>query len=310
MPLNPFKSGRAVGKGVKYLTELGSKVAKGLGRSIDKLGSGTRNTQASVIKGGRAIRDAGNATAAAAKAAASEAKRGYDVGRRGGMHLSDVADAMPKKSNTLSNRPTLNEWLNTQGKGYMKNPATMPGNKPSGIKANADASGPWEEYLKVKTTGKNYLDANNKYKSGKMYDKGYNNVRKAAPGSEAIPVWKKYSGFMPTPEEEAAAKKRAEEATNYMKKAPSGNMNKPPRRPRSTMTGGGDYMSNQGPNYRIGKRISDTQFAYSQQTPGMSKNRRAGIITAGSAAAGYGVYKGNEALQNHYQRQKNASRGM
>ena len=298
MAINPFKAGRAVGKGITYLTKLGSKIGKSVGGAVDKLGAGTRSTQASVIKGARGARDAVNTAGRGVAQAGRDARRGYDVGRKGGLTLSDVADPMPKKSSSVNKLPSLNEWMNTRGKGMIRNPMTMPGNKPSvknpgitmkyqtaeNVKAAARAKG-----------GSNYNDPNR----AKAFDE---KMRKYLPGGPQNPErgWGD-RGTVP---------KRFK---NAMTKGSGGIINKPPggKRPAS---GAGDYMSNspRGNNYKIGARVSDDQFAAREiaknSRGGMSKNRRAGIITAGSVAAGYGVHKGNEALQNHYQRQKNASR--
>jgi hypothetical protein len=96
-----FNAGRAVGKGVKYLTQLGSKIGKRLksgassvgrniGRDVDRLGAGTRKTQAAAIKGARGVRDAANAAGNAGRRAVRDARAGYETGRHGGMRLSDL----------------------------------------------------------------------------------------------------------------------------------------------------------------------------------------------------------------------------
>lgn len=292
--MSMYKAGRAVGKGVKYLTSLGSKIGKSLGSSVDKLGAGTRNAQASVIKGARGARDAASTAGAAARRGVKDARAGYDAGRRGNLHLDDV---MPKKSSGTSKLPSLNEWMNTKGKGYIKNPGTMPGHGDMNRLGAATGS----------ARDKIYSDA-------AKYFKG--NRGAGSPGTNgknwAIPVNKPKS-IMPTAEDKAALKLRLEKSTNYMtKRKPAagggGIINKPPGGKRPA--GAGDYMSNSGGNnYKIGRRISDDEFVKSYQKPGMSKNRRAGIITGASIAAGYGVHKGNDALQNHYRQQKNAARG-
>lgn len=280
--MSMYKAGRVVGKGVKYLTSLGSKIGKSLGSSVDKLGAGTRRAQAATIKGARGARDAASTAGAAARRGVKDARAGYDAGRRGNLHLDDV---MPKRSSGTSKLPSLNEWMNTKGKGYIKNPGTMPGHKeyvggytksPSGVRTPIGSPG---------HNGKNW----------------------------AIPVNKLPKSIMPTAEDKAALKLRLEKSTNYMtKRKPAagggGIINKPPGGKRPA--GAGDYMSNSGGNnYKIGRRVSDDEFVKSYQKPGMSKNRRAGIITGASIAAGYGVHKGNDALQNHYRQQKNAARG-
>lgn len=116
-----FNAGKAVGKGVRYLTKLGSKIGKG----IDKVGAATRNTQAATIKGARGVRDAASNAGAAARRGVADARRGYDVGRQDLVN----GDIMPKKSNSVRKLPSLKEFMNTKGKGYMQNPGTMPGNR-------------------------------------------------------------------------------------------------------------------------------------------------------------------------------------
>lgn len=223
--MSMFKAGRAVGKGVKYLTQLGSKIGKSLGSSVDKLGAGTRRAQAATIKGARGVRDAANSAGSAVREGAAAARRGYNTGRNYDLHLNDV---MPKPSSGGMRKKTLSEFANTDLKRMIRNPMTMPGNKPSG-------------------RGPSFSDV----------------VRSASPS-----LRKKY-GY-----------------GNSMTKKSAG-----------------------GDNYKIGRRISDDEFVKSYQKPSMSKNRRAGIITGASIAAGYGVHKGNDALQNHYRNQKNAARG-
>ena len=300
-----FNAGRSVGKGVRYLTQLGSKIGKGLkagassvgqsvGKGVDSIGAATRNTQAATIKGARGARDAVNSAGAAAGRAASDARRGYDVGRKGGLTLSDVADPMPKKTSSGRKLPSLNEWMNTRGKGMIRNPMTMPGNKPSGM----DNTG------RYKTVGDAYKaigrDNAGRISNAKNISDG--TARRARKNPELgwgdrSSVPDRYKNYMTKPKPSSGG----------------GIINKPPggKRPAS---GAGDYMSNspKGNKYTIGPRYSDDVFAAREVAKHgsrmASKNRRAGIITAGSVAAGYGVHKGNEALQNHYQRQKNASR--
>jgi hypothetical protein len=225
-----FKAGRAVGKGVRYLTQLGSKIGKGLGSSVDKLGAGTRNAQASVIKGARGARDAANTAGSAARRGVADARRGYNVGRQDLVN----GDIMPKKSTGGKKLPSLGEWMNTKGKGMIRNPGTMPGNKP--------------------TMG--------------VSPKNYDSWAKKNPGIKA-----------------GADKMRGNKDI----------YGKPTKTPK-------------GDNYKIGRRVSDDEFVKSQAQPGMSKNRRAGIITGAAIGAGYGLHRANNAVQNHYQRQKNSSR--
>lgn len=97
--MSMFKAGRAVGKGVKYLTSLGSKIGKSLGSSVDRLGASTRNTQASVIKGARGARDVANSAGSAARRGVKDARAGYDAGRSGAMNLRDLKPYNKPKSN-------------------------------------------------------------------------------------------------------------------------------------------------------------------------------------------------------------------
>lgn len=199
-----FNAGRAVGKGVKYLTKLGSKIGSGLKKADQKLGQGvssigqvTRNTQAATIKGARGVRDAVSNAGAAARRGASDARRGYNVGRQDLVN----GDIMPKKSNSVRKLPSLKEFMNTKGKGYMQNPGTMPGNR----------------------------------------------MTKNLPGNRM---------------------------TN-----------------KSVFSGA------------MGKTTRDGTPIY------RPKARRAGEIVLGASAAGYGLHKANDAIQNHYRQQKNAARG-
>lgn len=239
-----FKAGRAVGKGVKYLTQLGSKIGKGLGSSVDKLGAGTRSTQAAAIKGVRGVRDAANSAGSAVREGADAARRGYNTGRNYDLHLGDV---MPKPSSGGMRKKTLSEFVKTDLKGMIRNPSTMPGNKPSTA------------------------------------------MRKSLPGVQSD------SRF-----------------ANSMSKAPRHSPGRPKVKYRGSHLNGKDSAMNKPNNYTIGPRYSDDVFAAREIAKNgsrmASKNRRAGIITLGAAGAGYGVHKGNEALQNHYQRQKNSSR--
>ena len=326
MAINPFKAGRAVGKGITYLTKLGSKIGKSVGGAVDKLGAGTRSTQASVIKGARGARDAVNTAGRGVAQAGRDARRGYDVGRKGGLTLSDVADPMPKKSSSVNKLPSLNEWMNTRGKGMIRNPMTMPGNKPSGMDNTGRYKTVGDAYKAIGRDNAGRISNAKNIKDG-MARRGVKNpgitmkyqtaenVKAAArgagsPGSNgknwAVPVKNPELGWG----DRGTVPKRFK---NAMTKGSGGIINKPPggKRPAS---GAGDYMSNspKGNKYTIGPRYSDDVFAAREVAKHgsrmASKNRRAGIITAGSVAAGYGVHKGNEALQNHYQRQKNASR--
>jgi hypothetical protein len=230
-----FKAGRAVGKGVRYLTQLGSKIGKGLGSSVDKLGAGTRNTQASVIKGARGARDAANSAGAAARRGVKDAKAGYRTGRSGGLHLSDVQETSAQKYH-------------------------------HGKMAEAGRA----NFIQAKAPNRDkYIKAN---RPKGVTREAYNDFAKRNPD-----IVKK---------------------ADKMRGGPIGGS-------------GRGYMTNKGPkasDYKIGRRISDDEFVKSYQKPGMSKNRRAGIITGASIAAGYGVHKANDAMQNHYQRQKNSSR--
>ena len=288
-----FNAGRNVGKGVRYLTQLGSKIGKGLksgassvGRGVDRVGAATRNTQAATIKGARGVRDAAANAGAAVKSGVNDVRRGYNTGRAGNLHLGDV---MPKPSSGGIKRKTLQEFINTDLKGYIRNPGTMPGSK-----TTKDGKAVWANSVRTSTGSPGH--------NGKNW---------------AIPVNKPKS-IMPTAEDKAALKRRMEEGTNYMtKRKPSsggGIINKPPRPPRST--GGvspSDYNDWAGRNKSIVKqanKMRGNRDIYGNSTGGMSKNRRAGIITGASIAAGYGVHKGNDAIQNHYRQQKNAARGQ
>jgi hypothetical protein len=297
---NLFKQGRAIGKGVRYLTQLGSKIGKSIGSSVDKLGAGTRSTQAATIKGARGVRDAAQSAGRGIAEGARTARAGYNSGRSGSLHLSDVADKMPTKSTGGKKLPSLGEWMNTHGKQYMRNPGTMPGNKPDNAgryKTVGDMyKGVGRDNAGRISNAKNIAEG--KARRASASSPGYNGKNWAVPvNNPSIP--KKHINSM------------RKGVSGGMVKGSGGIINKPPGRPTA---GAGDYMSNspKGNKYTIGPRYSDDVFAAREIAKNgsrmASKNRRAGIITLGAAGAGYGVHKGNEALQNHYQRQKNASR--
>lgn len=257
MPINPFKAGRAVGKGVRYLTQLGSKIGKSLGSSVDKLGAGTRNTQAATIKGVRGVRDAAQSAGRGIASGAREARRGYNVGRSGGLTLDDVANKSPMKGVSPAN---YDSWAK-------KNP---------GIKAAAD-----------------------KMRGNKdIYGKPTGGSTNKMPGGGA--VWD-------DPSINPDFKNRM---TKYK---PKGKWIKTDNRMTKSKPSG-DKMMSKPDNYMNKKSVGFKmpEFPapkFSNVPSGMSKNRRAGIITGASIAAGYGVHKGNDALQNHYRSQKNAARG-
>lgn len=254
MSINPYKAGRAVGKGVRYLTSLGSKIGKSLGSSVDKLGAGTRNAQASVIKGARGARDAANAAGAAARRGVKDARAGYDAGRRGSLHLDDLNETPAQKY--------FHGKMAESGRANFIQPKAP--NRDKYIKANKSVGSPG-------TNGKNW----------------------------AIPVNRPRSKVA-TPEDIAKAAARANPYKSHMTK-------------RKPATGRGPSFMNQlgaATGKARDKIYSDAAKYYKpNSTPGMSKNRRAGIITGASIAAGYGVHRGNDALQNHYRQQKNAARG-
>lgn len=240
--MSMFKAGRAVGKGVKYLTSLGSKIGKSLGSSVDKLGAGTRKAQAATIKGARGVRDAANSAGSAVREGAAAARRGYNTGRNYDLHLNDV---MPKPSSGGMRKKTLSEFVNTDLKRMIRNPATMPGNKPSG-------------------RGPSFNDV----------------VKSASPKLRA-----KY-GY-----------------GDYMTKKPAGG--------KGVTREAYESFSKREPGIvKQANKMRGNRDIYGNSTGGMSKNRRAGIITGASIAAGYGVHRGNDALQNHYRSQKNAARGQ
>jgi hypothetical protein len=148
-----FNAGKAVGKGVKYLTKLGSSIGKGLksgasgvGRGVDRVGAATRNTQAAAIKGARGVRDAAANAGAAARRAGSDARRGYNVGRQDLVN----GDIMPKKSNSVRKLPSLKEFMSTKGKGYIRNPMTQPGNRMT-------KSRPMGDYMSKKRPAGDYM---------------------------------------------------------------------------------------------------------------------------------------------------------
>lgn len=252
--MSMFKAGRAVGKGVKYLTQLGSKIGKSLksgasgvgrniGRGVDRIGAATRNTQAAAVKGARGVRDAANSAGSAVREGAAAARRGYNTGRNYDLHLNDV---MPKKSSGTSKLPSLGEWMNTKGKGYIRNPGTMPGSK-----TTKDGKAVWA--------------------NGDKMPKPSSNVKKLPSLNEWMATTGK--GMI-----------------------------------RNPMTMPGNKMS-KNPNRFKKNPVAD--YVRSQMAgPSGPKNRRAGIITGASIAAGYGVHRGNDALQNHYRQQKNAARGQ
>ena len=316
MAINPFKAGRAVGKGITYLTKLGSKIGKSVGGAVDKLGAGTRSTQASVIKGARGARDAVNTAGRGVAQAGRDARRGYDVGRKGGLTLSDVADPMPTKSSGPSRaKQSLSDWVNSHGKGMIRNPMTMPGNKPSGMDNTGRYKTVGDAYKAIGRDNAGRISNAKNIKDG-MARRGVKNPGitmkyQTAENVKAAARGKGGSNYNMIPNPVPSRFRNSMKKVGGKTAGSGGIINKPPGRPTA---GAGDYMSNspKGNNYKIGARISDDQFAAREiaknSRGGMSKNRRAGIITAGSVAAGYGVHKGNEALQNHYQRQKNASR--
>ncbi len=309
MPINPFKAGRAVGKGVRYLTQLGSKIGKGLGSSVDKLGAGTRNTQAAAIKGVRGVRDAAANAGAAARRGVRDARAGYETGRHGGLHLSDVAETPAQKyhhgkmaeagrANFIqANAPNRDKYIKAN-KSPMKgvSPADYDSwaKKNPGIKAAADKMrGNKDIYGRPTGGSSSYNDPNRDAVFRKK-------MEKYLPGGGA--VW----------DDPSINPKFKNRMTKYKPKTGGGGIiNKPPRRPTS---GAGDYMSDfGGKNYS--KFVKGPDFMTKPtivpkpSKSGMSKNRRAGIIAGASIAAGYGIHKGNDALQNHYRQQKNAARG-
>lgn len=241
MAINPFKSGRAVGKGVKYLTELGSKIGKKLGGAVDNLGATTRNTQASVIKGARGVRDA-----------ASEARRGYNVGRKGGLHLSDV-----ETPNQIAHHTKM------ANKGMASKIGDHVVNK--------------RKYLDMNKGPANKMPGGGAIHSPSPIRKEHmNSMRKGVSGGKGKPNKVYVGGYEKTPDGKFVIPDRKKEAMN-------------------------DFIKNRMNNLPPPK--------FSKIPSGMSKNRRAGLITGGAIAAGYGVHKGNDALQNHYRQQKNAARG-
>jgi hypothetical protein len=270
MPINPFKAGRAVGKGVRYLTQLGSKIGKGLGSSVDKLGAGTRNTQAATIKGVRGVRDAAQSAGRGIASGAREARRGYNVGRSGGLTLDDVANKSPMKGVSPKN---YDSWAK-------KNP---------GIKAAAD-----------KMRG-------NKDIYGKSTSSpGYNGKNWAVPA--------KNPGIMPGGGPKWDEPKLPDNLMNRMRKGTGkGKFMNSMKKPNKVYVGGYEKTPDGKivtPNKAMNFKMPD--FAspkFSKIPSGMSKNRRAGIITGASIAGGYGLHKANDALQNHYRQQKNAARG-
>jgi hypothetical protein len=247
MSINPYKAGRAVGKGVRYLTSLGSKIGKSLGSSVDKLGAGTRNAQASVIKGARGARDAANAAGAAARRGVKDARAGYDAGRRGSLHLDDLNETPAQKY--------FHGKMAESGKANFIQPKAP--NRDKYIKANKSVGSPG-------TNGKNWAIPVNRPKTTK----------------DGKAVWAN-GDKMPKP-------------SSGVKKLPSLN----------------EWMNTKGKGMiRNPMMMPGNKPKGVTPTGGMSKNRRAGIITGASIAAGYGVHRGNDALQNHYRQQKNAARG-
>ena len=292
--MSMFKAGRAVGKGVKYLTQLGSKIGKGLGSSVDKLGAGTRKTQAAAIKGVRGVRDAANSAGSAVREGAAAARRGYNTGRNYDLHIDDVR---PKPSSGGIKRKTLQEFINTDLKGYIRNPGTMPGSK-----TTKDGKAVWAngDLMPKPSSGVKKLPSLNEW----MNTKGKGMIRNPM--------------TMPGNKPKVSTRPYKDPYGDRMVKRPSGGgiINKPPRPPRPT--GGvspsdyNDWAGRSG-NKSIVKqanKMRGDRDIYGNSTGGMSKNRRAGIITGASIAAGYGVHKGNDAIQNHYRQQKNAARGQ
>jgi len=290
MAINPYKAGRLAGKGVRYLTQLGSKIgeklgsgakklASGIGKQVDDLGAATRNTQAATIKGARGARDAVNNAGAAAARGVKDARAGYDAGRRGNLHLSDLKPYSKPVSNfdNAGRYNTVGDMLKGVGRDNAGRVSKQK-NISDGMARRASASSPG-------SNGKNW----------------------------AVPVGKPKTKVA-TPEDMAAAQARADKYKNYMtkqkpKSSGGGIINKPPR-PAGGVSPS-DYNDWAGKHKGIvnqANKMRGNRDIYGNSTGGMSKNRRAGIITAGSIAAGYGVHRANDALQNHYQRQKNASR--
>jgi hypothetical protein len=262
MPINPFKAGRAVGKGVRYLTQLGSKIGKSLGSSVDKLGAGTRNTQAATIKGARGVRDAAQSAGRGIASGAREARRGYNVGRSGGLTLDDVANKSPMKGVSPKN---YDSWAK-KNPGIKAGADKMRGNrdiygKPTGGSPNKMPGGGavWEN-PSINPEFKNRMT---KYKPKSKWIKTDNSMTKSKPNKVYV------GGYEKTPDGKIVTPKKA--------------------------------MNFKMPEFAAPK--------FSNAPSGMSKNRRAGIITGASVAAGYGVHKANDALQNHYRSQKNAARG-
>jgi hypothetical protein len=305
-----FKAARGVGKGVRYLTQLGSKIGKGLGSSVDKLGAGTRNAQASVIKGARGARDAANSAGRAVAKGASDARRGYHTGRTGGLHLDDVA---PRKSSGVNKLPSLNEWMNTHGKQYIKNPGTMPGNKLSGKASQMKGVSPknYDSWAKKNPGIKAAADKmrGNKDIYGKSTSSpGYNGKNWAVPVNK-MPgggaVWDKPY----IPKEHMNRMTKFKPKSKWIKTDNSMTKSKP-----NKVYVGGYEKTPDGKIVTPKKSMNFKmpEFAppkFSNAPSGMSKNRRAGIITGASIAGGYGLHKANDALQNHYRQQKNAARG-
>lgn len=254
--MSMFKAGRAIGKGVKYLTQLGSKIGKRLGGSVDKLGAGTRRTQAAAIKGVRGVRDAANSAGSAVREGAAAARRGYNTGRNYDLHINDV---MPKPSSGGIKRKTLSEFVKTDLKGYIRNPGTMPGSK---------------------TT-----------KDGKAVWANGDKMPKPSSGGKKLPSLNEWM----------ATKGKG------MIRNP---MTMPGNKPKGVTRGAYESFSKREPGIvKQANKMRGNRDIYGNSTGGMSKNRRAGIITGASIAAGYGVHKGNDAIQNHYRQQKNAARG-
>ena len=160
--MSMFNAGKAVGKGVRYLTKLGSSIGKGIksgasgvGRGVDRVGAATRNTQAATIKGARGVRDAAANAGAAARRGVSDARRGYNVGRQDLVN----GDIMPKKSNSVRKLPSLKEFMNTKGKGYIRNPMTQPGNAVKGPRTTKDGGAVWaqDNYMTKKRPAGDYM---------------------------------------------------------------------------------------------------------------------------------------------------------
>lgn len=252
--MSMFKAGRAVGKGVRYLTQLGSKIGKGLGSSVDKLGAGTRNTQASVIKGARGARDAANSAGAAARRGVKDAKAGYRTGRSGGLHLSDVQETSAQKYHhgkmAEAGRANFIQAKAPNRDKYIK------ANRPKGVTREA------------------YND----------FAKRNPDIVRKADKMRGGPIGGGKSSYGPG---ELDMQVKRPKLSDLMTKKPMNRMEKNP----------------------VGDWYNKNKFAFKTQGPvGSNKNRRAGIITGASIAAGYGVHKANDAMQNHYQRQKNSSR--